>query len=455
MARVKDLWFSEVPVKDDNGKTTRGSDGRVVKERRKTSKHPDNGGSKNAKRWLAVWTDPDGKEDTKAFHKKTDAKNYGEKMEADADRGEYVAPNAGRVKFGALAKKQLRLRGVGGSSSQAYDSVNRNQVEPVFGHRFMDAIKPSEILEWMRSPRFTKLAGSTQLTAFLIVRGTFDLAVADKIRRDNPARSTIITPPHVTKAHKTPWTAKQVWQVHDEIPEQYRPIVVCEAGLGARQGEALALAEEDFDFDEMKVHIRRQVERVGGKWYFKLPKEGKERVVPMSLGVASIVQAGIEASPPRPYELPWMYENGEIADEACTVRILYRWQGRDPRTRDKHIRGTRFNEDVWKPALIRAGIIELPPGSEIPTRYAGSSKGNGSHILRHFFSTTLQDAGVSPVGVTEFMGHSVEALPVTFRVYGHVTEETFEQARKAIDKSLFKLRPVESAGTVAELRAAQ
>jgi len=55
------------------------------------------------------------------------------------------------------------------------------------------------------------------------------------------------------------------------------------------------------------------------------------------------------------------------------------------------------------------------------------------HILRHFYSTTLQDAGVSPIGVTEFMGHSIDALPVTFRVYGHVTDETFEQARRAVD----------------------
>jgi hypothetical protein len=29
-------------------------------------------------------------------------------------------------------------------------------------------------------------------------------------------------------------------------------------------------------------------------------------------------------------------------------------------------------------------------------------------------------------------------------VYGHVTEQTFEQARQAVDATLFPLRPVES-----------
>jgi hypothetical protein len=53
-----------------------------------------------------------------------------------------------------------------------------------------------------------------------------------------------------------------------------------------------------------------------------------------------------------------------------------------------------------------------------------------------------------------FMGHSVKSLPVTFRVYGHLTEETYEQARQAIDRTLFRVRPV-SSGTVTELRAAQ
>ena len=53
MARVKDYWYSEVPVKDASGKPVKGPDGRVLKEKRKTAKHPDNGGNKKAKRWLA------------------------------------------------------------------------------------------------------------------------------------------------------------------------------------------------------------------------------------------------------------------------------------------------------------------------------------------------------------------------------------------------------------------
>ena len=77
------------------------------------------------------------------------------------------------------------------------------------------------------------------------------------------------------------------------------------------------------------------------------------------------------------------------------------------------------------------------------------------HALRHFYSVTLQDSGVSLAGVMEFMGHSRKGKVVTVAIYGHVTEETFEQARAAVDKTLFRLRPVISPGTVTELRSAQ
>ena len=119
------------------------------------------------------------------------------------------------------------------------------------------------------------------------------------------------------------------------------------------------------------------------------------------------------------------------------------------------MKSSSFRDKIWNPALVRAGVLTLEEGQSLGSRHHRSTGGNGTHIARHFYATTLQDAGISPVGVTSFMGHSIKALPVTFRVYGHVTEETFNQARDAIDSTLYRLRPVTSGGTVTELRAAQ
>lgn len=439
MARVKDLWISEVPVRGADGKPLRDDTGHVVMMKKKTAKHPDRGGNKNAKRWLAIWANPDGIEDSKAFAKQADAEAHAKKMEADVDRGEYIDPEAGEAKFGPLAEKYLRLRDVGGRSHLRYEQAYRNQVEPTFAKRTIGAVKPSDVLEWLRSPGIAGLGQSAQGLAYMIVAGTFDLAVADKIRRDNPARNRIVPVPRQGDAPpRELWTPQQVWAVHDAHPARYRAVPACAAGLGTRPSEAFALAEEDFDFDAMKVHVQRQVVLVGRQWVFKAPKRGKDRWVPLSRGLAAIVRAHVAQYPPKPYELPWMDEKGKIAKAPHVCRLLFLWESHDPRTSGKHIHASSYDTGVWKPALTAAGIRAEPGDS--------GRSGNGPHMLRHFYSQALQDAGLPPAGVAEFLGHSTRQLPVTFRVYGHVTDKTYDQARRAIDKTLFRLRPV-AAGT--------
>jgi integrase len=437
MSRVRDLWFTSTAPK------------------RKTARHPDNGGNKNAKRWLACWADPDGSAKTKAFATQAAANKFGKKMEADVDRGEYIDPRAGREKFGDLALKHLRLRDVGGTSRARYDSIYRNHVEPVFGHRAVKGIKPSEIVDWLRGD-LASYSASVRSAAYFIAVGTFELAVADSMRRDNPARSPIVPVPAPDEGKpREPWDTPTVWRVIDELPEEYRAIAVCEAGMGLRQGCAFALAEDDFDFDTGKAVIRRQIVRLGGKFYFKLPKGDKERTVPVSRGVSAYVQAHMAKFPPRPYTLPWMDEHGK-ACEPVTARILFRWHGDHPSTRGGHIPAVSYNRSVWLPALSRAGIIPPPEKNKRGSLVCKSpDRKNGQHMLRHVFETTLDDGGVSLAGQMEFMGHSRRGQVITTAIYAHVTERTFERAREAVDATLFRLRPVASDGTVTELKAAR
>jgi len=325
MARIKDLWLAEVPVRNPDGKPLRDDTGHVVTMKKKTSKHPDNGGSKTAKRWLACWYDPDGREKTQAFEKKSDAEAYAQRMEGDAERGQYVDPEASKEKFGPLAEKWLRLTGVGATSAVRYESTYRVHVKPAFAGRTLGAVKPSDILEWLASPAMKAVGDSARGMAFIMVRAVFDLAVADKKIHENPTRSPIIKPPGGGEAPRKTWTVQVIWRVRDEHPEEYRAIADCQAGLGARQGEALALGEEDIDFDAGKVHIRRQVARVGKVQYFKLPKEGRDRWVPLPLGLARILRAHMDEHPPRPYELPWLAEDCSTAKEPYVCRLLFRW----------------------------------------------------------------------------------------------------------------------------------
>ncbi|MBC6462619.1 tyrosine-type recombinase/integrase [Actinomadura sp. HBU206391] len=448
MARVRDLWFVEVKDPNDPDK----------KIKRKTGRHPDRGGSKDAKRWLACWIDPDGKEKTKAFAVKEKAKSYGATKEADVERGEYIAPDAGKELIGPLGKKWLRLRDVGATTLPKYEGAFRLHVEPAFGHRQVQAVRPSEVLEWLRELG-KKRGPGTQFVAYTILAGIFDLAVADGMRKDNPVKSPIVPVPKQEHKERKPWPVERIWLVSDHHAEPYRLIPTLGAGLGLREGEALALGEDDFDFEAETVEIGRQIVKIGGLWVFKAPKYGRVRTTPLPSGVARAVKAHIEAYPPRPYALPWMPERGP-AEEERAVKLLFRWHGDDRRTHDQHVRTMAYDQGVWKPALVKAGIIP-PRAKNSNGRFVYvESREDGTHALRHYYATTLMDAGVSLAGVMDFLGHSRRGVgvPVTLGTYGHVTPETFEQARNAIDRSLFRLRAVQdqiSSGTGPEQAVSQ
>lgn len=416
--RVRDLWHTAGTPK------------------RKTSRHPDMGGNPKSARWLAVWQDPGGRERTKAFQVKAVAAEHAAKMASDVARGDYMDPALGRALVDVLAKKYLSLLETGAATRTRYEQVYRLHIKPVFGKRPAGGVQPSEIAAWSRS-----LADhpATRQMALMILGAVFELAVADGVRRDNPVRSPVVIRPRQVRAEREPWTADMVHAVAAHCATTNRgflslPLVA--AGLGLRAGEVYGLAATDIDTEQGIVTVRRQVALVGKRWVFKLPKSGKVREVPLSRGVAALLS---ERNTADFFSLPWAREDGTVG-RPVKVELLFRWRD------GGHIRSRSWDLAVWKPALAAAGIIK---GDTRRTR--GASRENGMHALRHFYSTTLLDAGVSLAGVMEFMGHSRKNVPLPIGVYGHVTEATLEAARQAVDQALFRPRLATSDGTVTEL----
>lgn len=446
MARVKDLWFSSVPDPSDPRK----------KIKRKTLRHPDRGGSKNARRWLACWIGPDGAEKTKAFRLQDAAKKYAQKQAEDVERDEYVDPKDAAERLDPLGRKWLKLKRplVGAATFVKYERALRLHIGPTFGQRKIGSIKPSEVQQWLNDLA-EKVGPSTQEIALLVLSGIFDLAAADGARRDNPAKSPIIVPPVVEAPEREVWTADRAYAVIEAHPVRYKVLPTLMAGCGMREGEAFAAAEEDFDFDGGTVRVSRQVAYVAGVgWAFKAPKRGKARTAHLPAGVARSVKAHIEAFPPRPYALPWVDEHGKPSGEVHVCKLLVRWESKDPRTSDQHVRASSYDKAVWKHALGAAGVIPVVLGPRGGTYGLWEQdRLDSTHALRHFCSSTLQDAQVALGGVMDMLGHSKKAMPTTVRVYGNPTAETYEQARSAIDRTLFRLRPVKdqvSIGTETE-----
>ena len=179
MARVKDYWYSEVAAKDATGEPVKGPDGRVVKEKRKTAKHPDNGGNKKAKRWLACWTGPDGKEESRAFAKKTDAEAHATAMEADALKGfRHADPKRGAMtvrEYGeeSFMPAMLHLRP---NSTDTYASHLKNHIYPALGDRKMVEVTRSAVQSFVALVS-GKVAASTTETVYAVLRAMMQHAV--------------------------------------------------------------------------------------------------------------------------------------------------------------------------------------------------------------------------------------------------------------------------------------
>lgn len=405
----------------------------------------DNGGREHnarwghGKRWLACWTDPDRKEDTKAFRTKVMADAHWKKMEAAKDSGDYHDPDAGKILFSEFGQKWMDSRVVDPSTEIRYETSYRLHVAPVFGGLQVQAVKPSKIQGWIRD-LCEHFGPSTIITAFLVLQGILDLAVADDAIRKNPAKSPVIQVPAHQPADITVWADETVMAIIDAHPAELRAIPELAASLGMREGELFGLALEDLDLDKDKIlRVRRQVKKIGKHYVFALPKNDRERIIPLSDWDIKALKRHIKAYPPRPCTLPWEKPDGKPR----IVSILFRWA-----STGQHVNARSYSETVWKPAIVKAGIIPPPAkDSRGRARYVTTRK-EGIHQLRHYFASVMLAGGVSVKELAEYLGHTDPAF--TLRYYAHLLPSSHDRARLVINERFTRMRNDHADGTGTE-----
>lgn len=389
------------------------------------------------KRWLAVWHTPSGDERSQAFDTKVKATRYANAMETDSARGDYIDPKAGKVRFDAVAEQWLTSRIVDPTTAMRYETALRLHVDPVFGRRQLGSIKPSEIARWI-ADLVERFGPGTARTAFVVLHGSLELAVDDETIKRNPAKAKVVKVPSQKSGKVIVWSDETVLRIVGCHPVHYRPIPIVAAAAGLRQGELFGLAQEDIDFDEMVIHVRRQVKRLGTDFVFALPKNDTERTVPMSEGTALTLRDHIDATKPRPYTLPWEKPDGK----PLTAELLFRWSD------DRHIRARSYDESAWKPALAGAGVIPMPTkDARSRLRYV-TDRDAGLHALRHYYASVTLADGVNIKELAEYLGHGDPGF--TLRLYTHLLPSSHERARKAVDSRLSGLFAIAADGAVTE-----
>ena len=86
----------------------------------------------------------------------------------------------------------------------------------------------------------------------------------------------------------------------------------------------------------------------------------------------------------------------------------------------KSLNQNYFNSAHWRKALAAAGLE--------------ASRANSWHALRHFYASTLLDAGESIKAVSQYLGHADPGF--TLRTYTHLMPASDERTRRAADEVL-------------------
>ncbi|MCX5336960.1 site-specific integrase [Streptomyces sp. NBC_00140] len=355
---------------------------------------------------------------------------------ADSNKGEFIDPRDGNILLRDYVEKHWWPSRTGDPATlQTVGHRIRGQILPHLGSTPLRLIKVDSLRVWLKQLE-SEVAPGTAVVAWGYLNNILECAVDDERISKNPCRAPTLKPPSAPRSKARAWTRSRVLAVQAQLPEHYRVLVDIGAGAGLRQGEALALSEDDIDVEGGFIHVRRQIRSIEGKLAFSLPKGNKTRTVPMPDHLAQRLAQHLERFPAKPVTLPWKdprpptsrLEAKERAPQTHRLLVVNR--------NGNAVRANMWNEDHWKWALAEAGVIpkpkRVPRKSGTGTRLVyGPTHEMGFHSLRHTYASVQLDSRENPVAVSKWLGHADASI--TLRVYGHFMPEADGRGRQALD----------------------
>jgi len=399
VSHIEDRWYRRVG-------------GRLVATARKD----------HGKRWRARWTDPDGRERSKSFDRKTDADKFLTNVGADILRGHYIDPDAGKITLRRYVTTiWLPSRTFDATTREAVSHRLDKHILPALGDKRLDQLArtPSVVSAWLGGLQVAPQYARVILT---VLSSVLDSAQADGLIVRNPCRASSVRPPRAVRRKLEPWTADMVDGMRAAIRAgewlpagrrklgRYAALIDAAAGLGLRQGECFALAVPAVNFLARRVEVRLQVRVVGGRPVFAEPKGKRERTVPLPRPVAEALAEHIRLYPPREVTLPWRTPDGKPRTELLIFTS----------SRGGVIARTQFNKAVWLPARTAAGIASV--------------RANGMHALRHRYASVLLAGGVDIRALSDYLGHHDPGF--TLRIYAHLLPSAEGKALRAIEDAM-------------------
>ena len=391
--------------------------------------------------YRANWRDPSGRKRTKTFQTRKEASVFLAELDSAIQRGSYVSPRAGKIRLRTYATGWAEHRYSGSRARERAVGVLRVHILPAWGDWPLSRIDHSSIQRWV-SGLGDRFAPATAAKCFGILRSLLDAAVRDRLIAVNPADgvrtpSTYQPRPITTTITRAEFNAKLL----PAVPREHQGIVCVAAGAGLRWGECAGLPWGAVDLESRRLRVGQVVVETARNLTIKpYPKSrAGVRVVPLPAFVVAALQNRIATLPdePDPRTLVFCTANGTP------------------------LRRSNFRRQVWRPALVRAGMLgsvacigpsrwiatwpdktetvwskefanERDATHHVALRAAGGLR---FHDLRHSYATWLVTGGAPINDVQAVMGH--EQASTTLNRYTHHGEGSAERILGAFDEPAY------------------
>ena len=256
--------------------------------------------SAHGRRYRVRYTKPDGTPTEKrGFTRTSDAKIFLASVTMSKAWGEYIDPAASKLAVGFLADIWLRSKRppmLKPSSFAVLEQSWRTHVAPVWAHRELWSIQPSEVQGWVAELAFRR-SRAVVIRALGVLAGILDVAVDDRRLRINPAR-------HVRNLPRRGPAKRRVYLSHEQVRalatcSAHPTLVLVLAYTGLRWGEATALRVRTVNHTRRRLNVEENAVLVRWDIHVGTPKSHERRSVPYPQQLAPLIGAACAGKGPE------------------------------------------------------------------------------------------------------------------------------------------------------------
>ena len=297
------------------------------------------------------------------------------------------------------AKPKLRPR-----TFEGYRIVVERHLIPALGRIRLRKLGPADVERHLRQVVESGLSPRTAQYQHAVLRRALRYAEKQRLVSVNVAR--LVDAPRAKRRDVRPLTPEQARIFLSSVEsDRLSALYAVSLSLGLRQGEALALAWEDIEFEARTLAVRHTLQRYDGEYHLDEPKTDRSRRT---------------ISLPEPLVDALRRHRVQQSEERLRAGSL--WEG----DRWGLVFCNQLGEPLSGTAVTRAFQKKLAALGLPAQRF---------HDLRHAAATFLIAQGVPLRVVMEILGHST--ITTTADIYGHVMQEAQRDATDRTAAVLF------------------